>query len=200
MLSFKRWYRWYRSYLPSYGTCVGLPWKNRFKLSVWQFWSNFFVLVKLRMDQKLELNPLKGGFSAKPDTPPSLSWKVPHEFSLKGFGFWQAKPPAHPEKKGPFESRWQGPMLDSRFSWKRWVRYHFHAIFSEMMILWFSGFLAMLRWPWEHSLNLAFWTIIIRHAWYGNQSEISLSAEVNFSNLPLTSGMPSIGFCIYGVR
>ena len=33
----------------------------------------FFVLVKLRMDQKLELNPLKGGFSAKPDTPPSLS-------------------------------------------------------------------------------------------------------------------------------
>lgn len=32
-----------------------------------------FVLVKLRMDQKLELNPLKGGFSAKPDTPPSLS-------------------------------------------------------------------------------------------------------------------------------
>lgn len=63
----------------------------------------FFVLVKLRMDQKLELNPLKGGFSAKPDTPPSLSWKVPHEFSLKGFGFWQAKPPAHPEKKGPFE-------------------------------------------------------------------------------------------------
>lgn len=33
----------------------------------------FFVLVKLRMDQKLELNPLKGGFSAELDTPPSLS-------------------------------------------------------------------------------------------------------------------------------
>ena len=37
------------------------------------FFDVFFVLVKLRMDHKLELNPLKGGFSAELDTPPSLS-------------------------------------------------------------------------------------------------------------------------------